>query len=305
MKPCWAAQLIEAKGGLPAPGKDGAHHLGRSFLMRHAPAVLGLTVAFIVSTSVSTAADQRYEVRLVANWSSIETFEFNRTSSNEVQTGKGTVTIKSAYSQNYQLSSNGGRVDFVKPLGPASSSVSAVVNGDATQKDGDESMQQSETFGSSYQNPNFDKPATGSGSANAGNLEDWAPNGEGLGFRFRTNATLKGQCTSSPAPHMCPPIVFQSSGLSDGGANNSSDAQVAPQLMTIAQSFDVTSGPAQPTLPALAQFAPFSGAKARGSLNQGYAFDFSGKRDSMLGTSKLSWQVSGTVRITVLNKVKK
>jgi hypothetical protein len=166
-------------------------------------------------------------------------------------------------------------------------------------------MQQNETFGSSYQNPNFDKPATGTGSANAGNLEDWAPNGQGLGFRFRTNATLKGQCTSSPAPHMCPTIVFESSGVSDGGQNNSSDAQVAPQLMTIAQSFDVTSGPVPPTMPGLAQLAPFGGAKARGSLNQGYAFDFNGKRDSMLGTGKLSWQVSGTVRIAMLNKMKK
>jgi hypothetical protein len=273
--------------------------------MRQFFAILGLAVFFIVTTSLSTAADQRYEVRLVANWSSVETFDFSRTSSNEQQMGKGTVTIKSSYSQNYHLSSNGGRVDFVKPLGPASSTVSAVVQGDSSDKDGDKTLQQSETFGSSYQNPNFDKPATGSGSANAGNLEDWAPNGAGLGFRFRTNATLKGQCTSSPVPHMCPTIVFQSSGVSDGGSNNSSDAQVAPQLMTIAQSFDVTSGPAQPTMPGLAQFAPFSGAKARGSLNQGYAFDFSGKRDSMLGTSKLSWQVNGTVRITILNKVKK
>jgi len=272
--------------------------------MRHAPAAFGLAIAFVASTSSSLAADQRYEARIVANWKSIETFDFSRTSSNEVQTGKGTATITSSYSQNYQIFVSGGRVDFSKPLGPASSTVMAVVKGDSSSKDGDQSVAASEVFGSSYQNPDIDKPATGTGSAHAGNLEDWVPNGEGLSFRFQTNATLKGQCTSSPAPHICPTIVFQNSGVSDGGSNNSSDAQIAPQLVTIAQTFDVMSGKAPPTMPGMAQFAPFGGATARGSVNQGYAFDFNGKRDSMLGTSKLSWQVSGTVRVAILSKMK-
>lgn len=58
-------------------------------------------------------------------------------------------------------------------------------------------------------------------------------------------------------------------------------------------------------MPGMAQFAPFSGATARGSVNQGYQFDFNGKRESTLGLGKLTWQVSGTARITVLNKLKK
>jgi len=272
--------------------------------MRRCFAVLGLAAVFALTASGSVAADKRYEARIVANWTSIETYEFNRTSSNEQQSSKGTTTIKSSYSQNYQIVSSGGRVVFGKPLGPASSNVSAVVKGDSSSKDGDRSSQQSETFGSSYQNPDIDKPATGTGTANATNIEDWGANGLGLAFRFRTNATLKGQCTSSPAPHMCPTVLFSNSGASDGGPNNSSDAQIAPQLMTIAQSFDATSEMAKPTLPSLAQYAPFSGATARGSLNQGYAFDFSGKRETTQGQSKITWEVSGTVRITILTKTK-
>ena len=274
--------------------------------MKYALAALGLAATFVASTLEPVAADQRYEARIVANWTSTETFAFSRTSPNEQQNAKGTVTIKSSYSQNYQLSYDGGQVDFVKPLGPASSTVQANVTGDSSDQTQTGTLTWSETFGSSFQNPNIDKPATGTGSAHASNLDDWPANGAGLGFRFITNATLKGQCTSSLGEHVCPTVVFESSGASGGGPNVSSDAQIAPQVMTIAQSFDVTSGPVPPAMPGLAQLAPFGGAKARGSLNQGYAFDFSGKRDSAYGQGgKLTWQVSGTVRITILNKMKK
>lgn len=277
--------------------------------MRYSIAAAGLSLGLVVTSTASVAADQKYEARVVANWTSTETFDYDQSSANEHDTAKGTITIKSSYSGNFQVYASNGEVTIGKAIGPQpSSTVSATVTGQASQANATgQPITETENFGSSYQNPNFDKPATGSGSASASNLEEWATNGSGLGFRFKTDAVLKGLCTMSlvPGPGSCPPLVFQNSGNSgDGTTNDSSDKQVAPQTLTIHQSFDATSKPAEPMPPAMAFLAPWSGQKASGSLNQGYKFTLAGSRQSAVGKGKQNWTVSGSVVITILNKLK-
>jgi hypothetical protein len=277
--------------------------------MRYSIAATILSLGLVVTTTASVAADTKYEARLVANWTSTETYDYDESSANEHKTTKGTITIKSSYSGNFQVYSSNGEVSIAKAIGPKpSSSVSATVIGQASQANATgQPITETENFGSSYQNPNFDKPATGTGTASATNLDAWATNGGGLGFRFQTDAVLKGLCTMSlvPGPASCPPLVFQHSGNSgDGTTNDSSDKQVAPQTVTIHQSFDATSNAAQPTLPAMAFLAPWSAQKASGSLNQGYKFTLAGTRQSTVGQGKLNWTVSGSVVITILNKLK-
>jgi len=274
--------------------------------MKYALAALGLAATFVASTLEPVAADQRYEARIVANWTSTETFAFSRTSPNEQQNAKGTVTIKSSYSQNYQLSYDGGQVDFVKPLGPASSTVQANVTGDSSDQTQTGTLTWSETFGSSFQNPNIDKPATGTGSAHASNLDDWPAKRSGSRFSFHHQCDPQGTMHVQPGrprvSHRRLPEqrceqrrTEQQQRRADRAAGHDDSAVLR-----------LTSGPVPPTMPGLAQLAPFGGGKARGSVNQGYAFDFSGKRDSAYGQGgKFTWQVSGTVRITILNKMKK
>jgi len=276
--------------------------------MRYSIAAACLSIGLIVTSTASVAADTKYEARLVANWTSTETYDYDQSSANEHQTAKGTITIKSSYSGNFQVYASNGEVTIGKAIGPKpSSTVSVTATGQATDVDGTgKGITWTENFGSSYQNPNFDKPATGSGSASASNLEEWATNGSGLGFRFQTDAVLKGLCTMSQVqgPGPCPPLAFRNSGDSGHGAtNDSSDKQVAPQTLTIHQSFDATSKPAEPIPPEMAFLAPWSGQKGSGSLNQGYKFTLAGTRQTP-GKGKLSWTVSGSVVITILNKLK-
>jgi hypothetical protein len=277
--------------------------------MRYSIAAACLSLGLIFTSTASVAADQKYEARVVANWTSTETFDYDQSSANEHNTAKGTITIKSSYSGNFQVFSSNGEVSIAKAIGPKpSSSVSATVTGQGSQANATgQPITETENFASSYQNPNFDKPATGTGSASATNLDEWATNGSGLGFRFQTDAVLKGLCTIStiPGPGSCPPLVFQHSGNSgDGTTNDSSDKQVAPQTLTIHQTFDATSKAAEATLPALAFLAPWSGQKANGSLNQGYKFTLAGTRQSTVGQGKLNWTVTGSVVVTILNKLK-
>ncbi len=251
---------------------------------------LGTLAALLSTTALSVAKDQVYHVRVIAQWTTTETL-----SSTGTPTYKGKATIVSSYGQNFVMTYTAGYLSLSKPEGPASSSVNGSITGEMEQP----GLSSSGSFGSTFQPPDAASAAVGSGTAAVTNLDEWPPNGKGLGFRFTTDAILKGTChTSNPnAPTACLAQFPGGYGQGNGGLgdNSGSDAQEAPHTYSIQQQFDVTSDPSSET-------SALATATVLGGINNGYHFTYSGAGTQTLGPFVNQWTVSTDVRITILTK---